>query len=414
MKYSAVKGVRDILPPEVHTWQWAEAIAREVFKAYGFLEMRLPVMEHTEIFTRSIGETTDIVEKEMYTFPDRAGRSLTLRPEGTASAVRCYVENHLHQLSPPQKFYYWGPMFRYERPQKGRLRQFYQIGVEAFGVAEPSMDAEVISMLMSFLRKTGLDGLALEINSIGCSLCRPRFREALIGFFSARLQHLCIDCKRRYTQNPLRILDCKVETCIEQRKGAPFVSEFLCEDCKAHFGELLTELEAVKIPFTVAPSLVRGLDYYTRTIFEVKSPELGAQNAVAAGGRYDGLVEEFGGPPTPATGFALGMERFISLVKEQAAPTPAVFIAPLGKEAVPEALRMAEMMRDGGLPVELGHGASSLKSQMRKADRLHAEVIFILGSEELARGTVSYKNLKDGTSGEIARDEARSFYGKTI
>jgi histidyl-tRNA synthetase len=410
MKYGAVKGVQDIFPPEVYTWQKAEAAARETFSACGFQELRPPIIESTSVFTRSIGETTDIVEKEMYTFEDKAGRSITLRPEGTAPAVRCYVERRLYNLPSPQKFFYMGPMFRYERPQKGRQRQFYQIGVEAFGVAEPRMDAEVISMLMLFLGRVGMKGLSVEVNSIGCPECRPRYREALLAFFEGKLGSLCPDCQRRYAQNPMRILDCKVPECIAERKGAPVVSDYLCEGCRAHFSELKGLLEALGVPFVENPEMVRGLDYYTRTTFEVKSGELGAQNAVAAGGRYDLLVEEFGGPRTPAVGFAVGMERLVALMGQAEVPAPAVFLASMGGEASREALRLAGKFRESGIWAELGYEGASLKSQMRRADRLKAGLVFIIGEEEIRKGTASWKDLSDGTTGETGLEDIYFFY----
>jgi histidyl-tRNA synthetase len=406
VKYKAVKGVQDVLPPEVSVWQRLEDSARRVFGAYGFREIRPPIMESTEVFTRSIGETSDIVEKEMYTFSDKGGRSVSLRPEGTAPIVRAYVEHHLHTRPVPQKFYYFGPMFRYERPQKGRLRQFYQIGVEAFGIAGPAMDAEVISMLGVFLEMAGLGGLGFEINSIGCPRCRPGYRAALIEYFTPGLDGLCPDCKRRLSTNPLRILDCKAAGCRQLRKGAPVVSDYLCEDCESHFGELKALLAELQVSFRVNPEMVRGLDYYTRTTFEVTSEDLGAQNAVAAGGRYDGLVREFGGPDTPAIGFALGMERLVALAAESAPEAPAVFIASLGEEASRAALGMADRLRSGGVWVELGYGSGSLKSQMRRADKSGADYVFVIGEDEIRKGTVNWKNLKDGTSGETGVGEA--------
>jgi histidyl-tRNA synthetase len=404
VKYSALKGIQDILPPDIHIWQKVESTALEIFRKYGFQEIRIPIIESTDIFIRSIGETTDIVEKEMYTFPDKAGRSITMRPEGTAPAVRCYVEHHLYNLSSPQKFFYSGPMFRYERPQKGRFRQFYQIGVEAFGVSQPSMDAEIIAMLRNLLEGIGLKEVNFELNSIGCDKCRPDYRNALLDFFRSRLSDFCPDCQRRYELNPLRILDCKVERCIELRQGAPVVTDHLCSECREHFGELIFRLQTLEIPYTLNPNLVRGLDYYTRTAFEVTSEHLGAQKAVAAGGRYDKLVEEFGGPSTPAIGFALGMERIVTLLKEtwtEDHPAPKVFIATLGKEAEIEGFKIAEDLRAKGLWAEPNYGGASLKSQLRKADRIGAEFAFIIGENELKAGKVQWKNLKKSEQGEV-------------
>ncbi|HAK89271.1 MAG TPA: histidine--tRNA ligase [Nitrospiraceae bacterium] len=405
MAYNALKGIQDILPPDIHVWQRIESVAREIFQRYGFQEIRVPIIESTDVFIRSIGETTDIVEKEMYTFQDKAGRSITMRPEGTAPAVRCYVEHHLYNLPVPQKFFYSGPMFRYERPQKGRFRQFYQIGVEAFGVSQPSIDVEVIAMLKNLLEGIGLKEVKFELNSIGCEKCRPDYKNALLKFFESKLSDFCPDCQRRYNTNPLRILDCKVERCIELRKGAPAVAEHLCGDCREHFTGLVSRLDLMKIAYTLNPNLVRGLDYYTRTTFEVTTEHLGAQKAVAAGGRYDRLVEEFGGPSTPAIGFAIGMERIATLLQTQNSelrtPQPKVFIATLGKEAEIEGFKIAEDLRARGFWVEPNYAGASLKSQLRKADRIGAEIAFIIGENELKAGKVQWKNLKKSGQGEV-------------
>ncbi|MCL5237218.1 MAG: histidine--tRNA ligase [Nitrospirae bacterium] len=412
MKYSAPKGMQDILPPDIYLWQHIESTARSLFFRYGFQEIKIPIIESTDIFVRSIGAATDIVEKEMYTFQDKAGRSITLRPEGTASAVRGYVEHSLYNLPSPQKFFYSGPMFRYERPQKGRFRQFYQIGVEAFGVSQPSLDAEVIVMLKNILESIGLRDLGFEINSIGDEQCRPNYKRALVDFFGKNLNELCPDCRRRYATNPLRILDCKVEQCIGLRQGAPAVTDYLCGECREHFDELLSMLQSMNIRYTLNPNLVRGLDYYTRTAFEVTSGHLGAQKAVAAGGRYDKLVKEFGGPPTPALGFAIGMERIAALLKEIApvdSPAPRVFIATLGKEAEIEGFKIAEDLRTIGLWVEPNYGGASLKSQLRKADRLGAEFAFIIGENELKVGKIQWKNLKKGGQGEVEINDLAPF-----
>ncbi len=417
MKYSALKGIQDILPPDIHIWQKVESTAREIFQRFGFHEIRIPIIESTDIFIRSIGETTDIVEKEMYTFPDKAGRSITMRPEGTAPAVRCYVEHHLYNLPSPQKFFYSGPMFRYERPQKGRFRQFYQIGVEAFGVLQPSMDAEIIVMLRNLLEGIGLKEVNFELNSIGCDKCRPDYRNALLDFFRSRLSDFCPDCQRRYELNPLRILDCKVDRCIELRQGAPLVTDHLCSECREHFDELIFRLQTLEIPYTLNPNLVRGLDYYTRTAFEVTSEHLGAQKAVAAGGRYDRLVEEFGGPSTPAIGFALGMERIVTLLKEnwtEEHPAPKVFIATIGREAEIEGFRIAEDIRAAGFWAEPNYGGASLKSQLRKADRIGAEFAFIIGENELKSGKVQWKNLKKSEQGEVEIKNILSFLTDNI
>ena len=415
MKYTALKGVHDIFPPDVHTWQKVESVAKDVFTSYGFQELRAPVIESTDIFIRSIGETTDIVEKEMYTFTDKAGRHITLRPEGTAPVVRCFVEQHLYNLPSPQKFFYSGPMFRYERPQAGRFRQFYQIGAEAFGVAEPKIDAEILSMLKLFFERLGLKELNFEINSIGCRKCRPDYRTALLDFFSDRLEGFCPDCRRRYDQNPLRILDCKVDECIKLREGSPHVTNFLCTECREHFEALQSYADLLAIPYVINPEMVRGLDYYTRTTFEVTCKHLGAQNAVAAGGRYDLLVEDFGGPPTPAIGFAIGMERITSLLKlsvDQDIPSPKVFIAALGDSAGREGLVIADRLRLKGLWAEIGYAGNSLKSQLRRADRLSAQYVFIIGDDEIRSGKIKWKLLSDGSQGEIGFDEIDTFLAR--
>ncbi len=414
-QYRALKGMKDIMPPDIYVWQKVEAAAREIFGAYGFQEMRPPVVESTAIFTRSIGESTDIVEKEMYTFSDKAGRSVSLRPEGTASVVRCYVENHLYNLPSPQKYYYAGPMFRYERPQSGRFRQFYQTGVEAFGSAKPETDAELISMLRHFLTRLGLPSLNFQVNSIGCEECRPVYKEALRNFFSDKLEGLCPDCLRRYDLNPLRILDCKVERCIALRQGAPKVTDYLCSGCRQHFDRLLSVLGMLGIPFAVNPDMVRGLDYYTRTTFEVTSENLGAQNAVAAGGRYDRLVKEFGGPATPAVGFAVGMERLVELLKSadsNATPSPLLFIASMGDRAGDEGMIIADRLRQKGRWIEIGETGSSLKSQLRRADRLSAKYVFIIGDEEMNARSVKWKRLEDAAGGEIPLSAIDDFFMK--
>ena len=414
-RYKALKGMRDILAPDIYVWQKVESVAREIFSSYGFQEMRTPVAESTDIFTRSIGENTDIVEKEMYTFNDKGDRSISLRPEGTASVVRSYVENNLSALPSPQKYYYSGPMFRYERPQSGRFRQFYQMGVEAFGSAEPAMDAEVLSMLRHFLARLGLETLNFQVNSIGCRDCRPLYRDALLDFFSGRFDGLCPDCKRRYDKNPLRILDCKLQRCTELRTGAPKVTDYICDDCRKHFDRLLSLLTRLEVPYRVNPDMVRGLDYYTRTTFEVTSENLGAQNAVAAGGRYDRLVKEFGGPETPAVGFAVGMERIIELLKSAGGlevPVPEVFIANIGNRANSEGLAVADGLRQSDIWVEVGDPGTSLKSQMRRADRLASKYVVIIGDEELDSGVIKWKKLADSAQGELPLSEIGRFFSQ--
>lgn len=406
MKFKALKGVHDILPPETYMWQHMEVVAKEVFRTYGCKEIRLPIIESSDIFIRSIGETTDIVEKEMYTFQDKGGRSVTLRPEGTAPFVRAFIEHNLYNEPSPQKYYYIGPMFRYERPQAGRQRQFYQIGVEVLSTDDAKVDAEVISMLLVFFKKIGVKDIEIEVTSVGCGKCRPEYKVALKNFLKDKLNILCDDCKRRFEINPLRILDCKVKACIDARRGSPSVIEFLCKDCKEHFDAVKHYLRLLNIPHTVNPNLVRGLDYYTRTAFEVKSHLLGAQNAVAAGGRYGSLVEEFGGPPISGIGFAVGIERVIPLIK--GLPSiwggPDIFLCSLGKEAEEKSLLIAEQLRGEGLWVEIDYDKSSIRSQMRRADRIGAKNVIVVGEEELKKHRVIIKNMKDKKEVEAAFD----------
>jgi len=404
MRFKSLKGIQDILPPEIRIWQQIENISREVFKKYGYQEIRLPVIESTEVFTRSIGETTDIVEKEMYTFLDKGNRSVTLRPEGTAPFVRAYIEHHLYNETSPQKYYYMGPMFRYERPQAFRYRQFYQIGVEALGTEDPKLDVEVITMLETILKKIGLNEFNIEITSIGCQECRPGYRKTLKENLQNRLNLFCEDCQRRFEFNPLRILDCKVPSCIEARKGSPSIMNFLCDKCREHLEELKRYLKLLNISYVINPNLVRGLDYYTRTAFEVTCESLGSQKAIAAGGRYDKLVNEFGGPPTPGIGFAIGIERIIPLIKESIAEkeSPALFFCSLGKEASEKTLLLTEELRGKGQWVEMNYDEPSLRSQMRKANRIGAKNVIVIGEDELKKGKAVIKDMQSKKETEVA------------
>jgi histidyl-tRNA synthetase len=397
MKYKTLKGLQDILPPDISIWHHIESTARDIFKSYGYREIRLPIMESTDVFIRSIGETSDIVEKEMYTFEDKGKRSVTLRPEGTASFVRAYVEHHLHNNPSPQKFYYMGPMFRYERPQAFRYRQFYQIGAEAMGIEDAKLDAEIISMLSKLLSGIGLEGLNFEVTSIGCKSCRPGYIKALKDFLGDKLFTFCSDCQRRYDANPLRILDCKVPGCIESRKGSPPVIDHLCGECNDHFDKLKHYLKLLQVPYNINPNLVRGLDYYTKTAFEVSSENLGSQSAVAAGGRYDSMVKEFGGPPTPGIGFAIGMERIIPLIKDavDVSDGPDLVICPLDDEAAEIGFQVTEQLRAERLWIEINHEITSLKSQMRKANRIGAKNVIVLGEDEIKTAKVVIKNMFD-------------------
>ena len=408
MRIQAIRGVKDIMPDEIEKWRWVENKANQVFTRYGFKEIRLPIFEKTKLFSRGIGETTDIVEKEMYTFEDRGGEKVTLRPEGTASVVRAFIEHKMYTKQTVQKYYYLGPMFRYERPQAGRFRQFYQIGVEAMGSHNPSIDAEVMIMLMEFFTVLGLNQIELQINSLGCNKCRPEYRETLKKSITNHLADLCENCNKRYQKNPLRVLDCKVERDIEIASGLPKITDHICNECKCHFEKVHTLLHETQIPYTINPSLVRGLDYYTHTAFEVTSRDLGAQNAISGGGRYNTLVEEFEGPPTPCFGFALGLERLISLVPfdkmESIETNPDVFVVSLGEEAKLKVFSLVHQLRSGGISVERDYNEGSIKSQMRKANRSASSFALIIGENEIKSGTYQLKNMKDGKQSNITAE----------
>ena len=407
MEIKAIRGFNDILPDEIGKWQFVEEIAREVFEGFGFSEIRIPILERTELFSRGIGEATDIVEKEMYTFTDRSGNSLTLRPEATASIARAYLEHQLYTFDPVAKLYCIGPMFRYERPQKGRYRQFYQIDAEVFGVENPMVDAEVIVMLVRFLRRVGLEKLELQLNTLGDRNCRPRYREELKRFLMNKSFQLCEDCQRRLQTNPLRIFDCKVETCQEAIADAPKVSDFVCSECQKHFDKVKEYLEMAGLEYILNPRMVRGLDYYTRTAFEVVSYQLGSQNAVTGGGRYDNLFQEIGGLEIPGIGFAVGMERLVSLLPKdkEFISYPHLFIAALGEEPFKEAYRIINQLHLDGIRAELDYEGKSLKSQMRRADKLKARYVLILGEDELKRGKAALRNMETKSQEEISIDK---------
>ncbi len=374
-----------------------------MFESFGFAEMRIPILERTELFARGIGEATDIVEKEMYTFADKSGSFLTLRPEATASMARAYLEHQLYTFDPVAKLYCIGPMFRYERPQKGRYRQFYQIDAEVFGVGNPVVDAEVILMLIHFLRRVGLEKLELQINSLGCRDCRPRYREGLKTYLTEKSFQLCEDCQRRLQANPLRIFDCKVQTCQEAIADAPKVNDFICEECQNHFDKVKEYLSMAGLDYVLNPRMVRGLDYYTRTAFEVVSYDLGSQNAVTGGGRYDNLFQEIGGLDIPGIGFAIGMERLISLLPKDKGFIQHLhlFIAAPGKETHKEAYRIAHQLHLEGIRAEFDYEEKSLKSQMRRADKLKARYVLILGEEELRKGRAVLRNMESKSQEEI-------------
>ncbi|MBI5299313.1 MAG: histidine--tRNA ligase [Deltaproteobacteria bacterium] len=404
MKITGIKGMSDLLPPESESWQKVEAFARKIFATYGFKEIRTPVVEPTELFVRSVGETSAIVEKEMYTFEDRKGISLTLRPEGTAPVVRAYIEAGLHAKESIAKLSYFGAMFRYEQPQKGRSRQFYQIGAELIGAESPLADAELLMMLQQLFTSLKIEDTRLEINSIGCFECRPRYLEALNQFLKGKSLKLCEECKKRIARNPLRVLDCKKEACRKMTEDIPLMNDFWCEPCHQHYREVRGLLLAGHVKFKENPRIVRGLDYYCRTAFEVLCDRLGAQNAVAAGGRYDGLVKDLGGPDIPGVGFAIGMERLMliqqSAVSDQRSAEKLIYFALLGNEAQQKSLSLIQELRAKGLVVECSYGGS-LKSQMRRADKLVAQHVVILGENELAKGIAVVKEMTTGKQQEV-------------
>lgn len=394
MSIQAIKGVKDVLPADITAWHHLESTARKLFEDYGFSEIRVPIFEYTELFARSIGASTDIVEKEMYTFEDRDGRKITLRPEGTAGVVRAFVEHKLYADSQLTKLYYMGPMFRHERPQKGRYRQFYQIGVEALGMDHPHVDVEILVMLHAMFTKLGIAKLNLQINSLGDNACRGIYRDALKQYLKTKLPTLCTDCQRRYETNPLRVLDCKVDA--DKFGDSPVMLNFLCDPCRDHFQTVEEGLRRIGVPFEVNPRLVRGLDYYTRTTFELVMGHMGAQNTVAAGGRYDGLVQEIGGPATAGIGFALGVERVVSLMDTTSLqpPRPQLFISALGDEAVAFVLSLIHNLRSSGIRVETDYTGASLKSQMKKADKSGAGHTLIIGEQELRSQTAVLRNMQ--------------------
>ena len=401
-----------MLPSEAYKWHYVEETARKTAHSFGFKEIRTPVFEHTELFLRGVGETTDIVNKEMYTFEDKGGRSITLRPEGTAGVARSFIENGLAQNGLPLKTYYIASVFRYEKPQNGRLREHHQFGTEMFGSELPKADVEVISLAYTFLKNAGLKDIALNINSIGCKTCRAEFNKALKEYIGANLENMCATCKSRFDKNPLRILDCKEERCKVITAQAPRIIDYLCDDCKAHFEEVQKGLTALDIPFAVNPGIVRGLDYYTRTVFEFISTDIGAQGTVCGGGRYNHLIEEVGGKPTPAVGFGLGLERLL-LVLENTGNMKAVekgidvYVAPLGDRAQGVSQSICQALRASGLSAETDLMGRSLKAQMKYADKIGAHYVAILGDDELDNQVATVKNMVEGQSKQVSIDDLK-------
>ena len=409
MLTNAPRGTKDILPDTVGEWNYVEKKIRDLCGRYGYQEIRTPMFEHTELFQRGIGDGTDVVDKEMYTFEDRGHRSVTLRPENTASAVRAYLQNKLYGDNSLVKLFYIGSMFRYARPQAGRMREFHQFGIEALGEENPMVDAEVILVAIDFLQSLGLKGLELSLNSVGCPECRAKYREALKDYFRPHLDDLCEDCKDRFERSPLRILDCKTDADKPYMADAPKITDYLCDDCHAHFEKVQACLKGVGVDFTLDPRLVRGLDYYTKTAFEIKYPPLGAQSAVAGGGRYDGLIEEIGGKPTPAVGFATGLERvLLALEKQELLPAQDThtdaFIVALGDEAKEPAFRLLTELRRAGLKASMDYAGRSMKAQMKQANKAHARFALILGEDEIKESCVQLKDMAKSEQQKVSFD----------
>jgi len=406
----AIRGTHDILPGEVEKWRWVERTAQALCERYGYAEVRTPIIEREELFAKGTGETTDIVQKEMYAFTDKGGERVTLRPEATPSMVRAYVEHNLEQALPAAKLYAIGPMFRYERPQKGRYRQFHQLDVEVFGINDPAVDAEVIDLAWALVAALRIPQAELVINSVGCATCRPKFHEALLAALGQDLPKLCADCQRRAATNPLRIYDCKVEADQPIIDRLPHAVDYLCEPCATHFAAVRAQLDAWALPWRLSHRLVRGLDYYTRTTFEILGQTLGAQNALLGGGRYDGLVRTLGGPDRTGIGFAAGLERLVLALPDDA-PIEAgarAFVVAIGEEGRGEALTLLRELREAGLAAQMELEARGVRAQMKRADRLAARVTIIVGGDELARGEVTLRDMGTGDQRAVPRAEAVS------
>ncbi|NBI06925.1 histidine--tRNA ligase [Senegalia massiliensis] len=403
----APRGTKDVLPNESYKWQYLEKTFREVCNSFGYKEIRTPTFEHTELFERGVGETTDVVQKEMYTFLDKGDRSITLKPEGTASAARLYVENKLYADAQPIKTFYITPVFRYERPQKGRLREHHQFGVEVYGSENPSIDAEVISILDNLYERLEIQGIELQINSIGCSKCRPNYDKALKEYLSERLDKLCETCNSRFDTNPMRILDCKNDNCQMELKEAPTILDYLCDECSEHFDGVKNYLDNLEIDYIVNPRIVRGLDYYTKTAFEFISSEIGAKSTVCGGGRYDGLVEQVGGPSTPAIGFGMGIERLILTLENNNIEIPKeddldIFIVTMGDKAKSLAMKIVKDLRNLGISSDLDHLDRSVKAQFKYSNKLNSTYTIVIGDNEIENKSIKIKNMKTGDQKDLS------------
>lgn len=402
---SAIKGTKDILPQEAEAWQQAERMATRVFELYGYREIRAPIFEATELFEKGTGETSDIVIKEMYTFTDKGGRSITLRPEYTPSVVRAIIEHRLYLQPAPLRFYYIGPMFRYDKPQRGRYRQFHQIDIEVFGEGDPAIDAEIIEMADFLLKELKIAGTKTLVNSVGCLKCRPSYIKDLRSAAEKITSSLCSDCQRKVTTNPLRIFDCKVTSCQELARGFPEIIHYLDKECADHFSAFRSHLDHYALPYQVEPRLVRGIDYYTKTTFEITTTKLGAQNAILGGGRYDEMMKDFGGPDICGIGFAVGMERLLSVARLEKKPQKLLFLVYLGAEAKKEAISLARSLRHQGLECLLEFKERSLKSQLSRANKLAASWVLIIGEEEIKKGRYQLKDMGSGKQSEVSREE---------
>lgn len=402
---SAIKGTKDILPKEAKKWQYVEAVVKRIFELYGYREIRAPIFEATELFEKGTGQTSDIVLKEMYTFRDKAGRSLTLRPEYTPSLVRSVIENRLYLKPEPLRFYYTGPMFRYDKPQKGRYRQFHQVDIEVFGEEDPAIDAEIVEMADYLLKELHVSSSEVLINSVGCKECRPSYLKELKGHAEKVKERLCPDCQRKITANPLRIFDCKVETCQEISKGFPKITDYLCQECDDHFNRFCDYLGLYRIAYQVEPRLVRGIDYYTKTTFEIISSKLGAQDAILGGGRYDDMMREFGGPDLCGIGFAMGVERLISVVPFKDDRERFVYLVSLGEEAKRVGMELARFLRRERVECLIEYKERSLKGQMSRANKLGANWVLIIGDEEVKKAKFQLKDMKTGVQSEETKDE---------
>jgi histidyl-tRNA synthetase len=399
-KITAIKGTKDILPQEARKWQNVEKVSKEIFELYGYREIRTPVFEATELFRKGTGETSDIVIKEMYTFVDKGGRSLTLRPEYTPSVVRAIMDNRLNLQASPMRYYFIGPMFRYDKPQKGRYRQFHQADIEVFGEMDPAVDAEIVEMALALLSRLKVEGIEVLVNSVGCRKCRPSYHKELKRNAQEAREALCEDCQRKIDTNPLRIFDCKVETCKEAAQDFPRITDHLCLECKEHFDQFCSHLDMFGIPFNIEPRLVRGIDYYTKTTFEIVSSKLGAQNAILGGGRYDDMMKDFGGPDICGIGFAMGIERLLSIIPFDDDQEGFVYIAYLGNEAKVEGMKAARLLRKENIECLIEYKERNLKNSMSRANKLGASWVLIIGEDEVKTGKLQVKNMESGIQEE--------------